>query len=222
MTPFERVEEALGWDEMAKRGFHPVQTLRFEGHTAPIEMLVFLPSLMIVQALRAKILLCFDHSVGFFEQLGGELERIHLARPGLRDFDPHEHRRARRGDFPAAARKAVAEHVAAALPDGSVLVAGGYSGTGIIATAERYNPVTQGWTSVAPMASKRGGGAGVGLASGHVLAISGWEGGGHVAGAERYVPALQTWVPTGALSEGRELSTATTLPNGEVLVAGGT
>src|SRR5207302_8626138 len=46
-------------------------------------------------------------------------------------------------------------HTATLLPDGKVLVAGGYNGTNAVASAEVYDPAAGVWTSTGPMTTNR-------------------------------------------------------------------
>src|SRR5262249_24422603 len=56
-------------------------------------------------------------------------------------------------DLPAVARS---QHVAVLLPDGDVLVAGGFSFGTILSSAERFDPARGTWSSAASMSSPRG------------------------------------------------------------------
>lgn len=111
-------------------------------------------------------------------------------------------------------------HTATPLPDGRVLVAGGWSDTGILASAEFYNPAT-GWTNTASMGAARRGHTATLLPDGRVLVA----GGEYLANAELYDPDANggagAWTPTGNMTTNRTGHTATLLPSGQVLVAGG-
>lgn len=119
----------------------------------------------------------------------------------------------------AAARE---EHTATRLPDGRVLVAGGANATGLLASAEIYDPVTGTWDSTGPLVTPRGGHIAVLLQNGRVLIAGGRNSSGAaLASAELFDPATGAWSVTGAMSEARRFHTATLLPNGRVLVVGG-
>ena len=107
------------------------------------------------------------------------------------------------------------------LPDGRVLVAGGYDGVLYLATAELYDPATGTWSPAAPMSTQRAQHTATLLATGQVLVAGGMNGLGSPKNAERYDPAADTWSPAGTMVNDRIEHTATLLPDGRVLVAGG-
>ncbi len=115
--------------------------------------------------------------------------------------------------------------VAVRLPDGSVLVAGGTSAGGMsdpTASAERYDPATNGWSSVAPMTTERSGAAATRLADGSVLVVGGL-GASLVPSmsAERYDAARNAWTQTGPLAAAAYAGGLVTLRDGSVFTAGG-
>ena len=122
-----------------------------------------------------------------------------------------------------------AEHTATLLPDGRVLVAGGFGGgTNARATAEIYDPSTGHFTATGSMAVTREYHTATLLPNGLVLVAGGLNDGGAVspssgvmASAELYDPATGRFTPTGSMNAAREWHMATLLPNGLVLVAGG-
>ena len=69
-----------------------------------------------------------------------------------------------------------ASHAAALLPDGRVLVAGGWTGNGPTASAEVYDPATGRWTEVSDMTEPRVSLIAVPLRDGRVLMMGGGEG----------------------------------------------
>jgi WD40 repeat protein len=113
------------------------------------------------------------------------------------------------------------------LPDGTVLVAGGYTSEGsgnfaVLASAELYDPSRGSWTAAGSMAEGRTGHTATLLPDGTVLVVGGLSSSdGTLASAERYDPGSGTWTATGSMAEGRTGHTATLLPDGTVLVAGG-
>jgi hypothetical protein len=112
-------------------------------------------------------------------------------------------------------------HTAALLPDGKVLLAGGFVGypEGFTASAELYDPGTGAWTSTGRMTHGRGGTATV-LRDGRVL-VAGWDGGDAPKATELYDPSTGTWSPTGQMIDTHsDGNTATLLPDGRVLVTG--
>lgn len=119
-------------------------------------------------------------------------------------------------------------HGAAALPDGRVLIAGGYatnSSNGMTTSAELYDPSTGTYASAAALAVARAEHATVTLADGRILVVGGigLSGGGsaNLASAEIYDPSTGAWTTTGAMNAPRRSPLALALSNGKVLVAGG-
>ena len=115
-----------------------------------------------------------------------------------------------------------AYHEATLLPNGKVLIAGGYHGDfAPLAKAELYDPASATWTSTGTLAIPRYGHTATLLFNGTVLVAGGFNRNGWIAGAEVYDSASGTWTATGRLTTGAYEHTATVLPNGKVLVAGG-
>ncbi len=115
-------------------------------------------------------------------------------------------------------------HTAALLPNGRVLVAGGYSrGRGTLASAESYDAASGTWSPTGSLAAARDGHTATLLQDGKVLAAGGFgsNGAGALSSAELYDSASETWLSTGNLSTGRSGQTAMLLRGGEVLIAGG-
>ncbi len=111
-------------------------------------------------------------------------------------------------------------HVAALLTDGTVLIAGGYGGSGsTIASAEIYdtNSGTFSYTT-GPMSWNRIYHTATLLNNGTVL-IAGGQGG--LPFAEIYNPGTKTFSTTGVMSASRHRHTATLLSDGKVLIVGG-
>jgi Kelch motif len=111
---------------------------------------------------------------------------------------------------------------AAPLPDGRVLVAGGFNGSIELSSVEAYNPATNTWALVAPMGTAREGAAAARLPDGRVLVAGGHDGFSPLASAEAYNPATNTWAPVASMGTARYYPAAAPLPDGGVLVAGGT
>jgi Kelch motif len=114
---------------------------------------------------------------------------------------------------------------AAPLPDGRVLVAGGFDGGNFLQSAEIFNPATGTFTPTGSMAVKRYFFTAAPLADGRVLVAGGqyFDGSGsHILeSAEIFNPATADFSPTGSMAVKREGPAASPLPDGRVLVAGG-
>jgi|GEM_PF-3124675 len=116
--------------------------------------------------------------------------------------------------FPNTSRS---EHTATLLPNGKVLVAGGFGTGGGLNSAELYDPATSMWSYTGNLNTGRFGHTATLLPNGKVLVAGDISS----ASAELYDPATGTWSYTGSLSTVRANHTATLLPNGKVLVAAG-
>jgi N-acetylneuraminic acid mutarotase len=122
-----------------------------------------------------------------------------------------------------------ARHTATGLPDGRVLVVGGQSFTlrdgGLFPNqslgAEVYDPVTNHWSSTAPMLQDRVGQSATLLRDGRVLVAGGGDGFTPSSSAEIYDPNKDRWSAAASMTTNREGHTATLLASGDVLVTGG-
>ncbi|WP_437506872.1 Kelch repeat-containing protein [Sorangium sp. So ce1099] len=113
------------------------------------------------------------------------------------------------------------DHTATLLPNGLVLVAGGWNSRGILDTAELYDPTTGEWIPARPMTLARRDHTATLLRNGSVLVVGGSFGGFDTATAELYDPEADTWTETAVMEFRRREHTATLLRSGLVLVAGG-
>jgi hypothetical protein len=116
--------------------------------------------------------------------------------------------------------------VAARLPDGRVLVAGGWisvnSNVFPLATAEIFDPTDGTWTAAASMSSPRYSAGVAELPTGEILVAGGVNTGyTPTASAERYDPVTNTWTAAGTMPQARAWFPVVTLPDGRVLVTGG-
>ena len=115
-------------------------------------------------------------------------------------------------------------HTATLLPNGKVLVAGGFNQSNLLASAELYNPGTGKWTVTGGMATARWGHSATLLPNGEVLVAGGSTaatGSAPTAEAELYNPTTGKWTTTGSMTYNRERHGAALLADGQVLVAGG-
>ena len=130
---------------------------------------------------------------------------------------------------------------AAALPDGRVLVMGGFQTTygpsyvdpsiltngnrHFLASAEVWSPATGGWRQVAPMSQPRDGHTATTLADGRVLVVGGSPGetaaGPTAVPVEIWTPRTGAWTPVARPHQERTWHTATRLADGRVLITGG-
>ncbi|SDZ23747.1 N-acetylneuraminic acid mutarotase [Amycolatopsis xylanica] len=122
-------------------------------------------------------------------------------------------------------------HSTTRLADGSVLAAGGTSGSAPFPsqgsdTAERYDPVAGTWAPAGTMTAGRWSHSATLLGDGRVL-VAGGQGvrspgnGTTLSSAEIYDPVAKTWTATGPMTDRRSGHQAVLLPDGRVLVIGG-
>ena len=110
-------------------------------------------------------------------------------------------------------------HTATLLPNGKVLVAGGYNGT-YLSSAELYDPATGMWTTTGSMPTARRYHSATLMPNGKVVVVGGYNG-SYLSSAELYDPATGTWTTAGSMPTARGYHTATLMPNGKVMVVGG-
>jgi hypothetical protein len=111
-------------------------------------------------------------------------------------------------------------HTATLLPDGKVLMVGGYDGSQYLPSADVYDPATHNFTVTDDMKSGRYRHTATLLNDNTVLVVGG-SNGSALANAEIYDPATDTFSDTGSMSADRYGHTATRLQDGTVLIAGG-
>jgi hypothetical protein len=122
----------------------------------------------------------------------------------------------------------VARHgpVAAPLPDGRVLVAGGDyvdgGGHHYLASAEVFNPASNAFTPVGDMSVARVRAFAAPLPDGRVLVAGGNDGAARLSSAEVFNPATNSFTPVGDMGIDLARAAAAPLPDGRVLIAGGT
>lgn len=113
-------------------------------------------------------------------------------------------------------------HTATRLPDGRVLVGGGYDANGYsLITAEVYDPAAGTFTATANMTTARSLHTAMLLQSGQVLIAGGVGGRGTMATAELFDPASGTYSGTGSMTISRSYHKAALLANGQVLMVPG-
>ncbi len=115
-------------------------------------------------------------------------------------------------------------HGAALLPDGKVLLVGGFNNSSVsLNSAELFDPATQTFTAIAATTtSRRSEFTATVLPNGKVLLAGGGSSTTSYTSAELYDPATQTFGALSAvMSAAREAGGASLLPSGRVLLSGG-
>lgn len=114
-----------------------------------------------------------------------------------------------------------AAHTSTLLPDGKVLLAGGFAGDeNSIASAELFDLATGMFTPAGEMNAPRAGHTATLLSTGKVLIAGGYNG-NYLSSAELYDPVARTFTSTSRMVTARNGHVAILLPNGKVLLAGG-
>ena len=114
-----------------------------------------------------------------------------------------------------------AAHSATLLPNGMVLIAGGFGGGASgFATTEFYDPAAGRFAPGPSMSAARAGHTATLLPDGLVLMAGGFNG-EYLQTAELYDPSSGSFRPTGAMTMPRSGHIAVLLPSGKVLLAGG-
>src|SRR6266542_2484808 len=127
-------------------------------------------------------------------------------------YDPSTGRWTSTGSLRTARRN----HTATLLPDGTVLVAGGFNSDGWLRSAELYDPTRGRWKRVAPMTTARAHASATLLGTGRVL-VAGGGNPSALQSAELYDPTSGRWTRTGNMNGYG--GTAALLQDGRVLVA---
>jgi hypothetical protein len=114
-------------------------------------------------------------------------------------------------------------HTATPLLDGRVLVVGGANGeNSALASAEIYDPKSQGFTSAGSLIAARKGHTATRLLDGRVLVVGGADDkNAALASAESYDPKTNRFTSAASLTAARTGHATTLLSDGRVLVVGG-
>jgi beta-lactamase regulating signal transducer with metallopeptidase domain len=115
-----------------------------------------------------------------------------------------------------------ADHVAALLRDGTVLIAGGLLENGkYLRSAEIYNPRNRAFTPIGDMHVARAGAGAAVLPDGEVLIAGGFTPQGVTTSTEFYEPSTHTFRDGPPMEERRADETSTVLRDGRILFVGG-
>ncbi len=115
-----------------------------------------------------------------------------------------------------------AAHTATLLPDGRVLLTGGFAGNEqALNSTELFDPVAQTFSPAPTLAVGRMSHSATLLPDGRVLIAGGFNG-DYLASAEIYDPQTNSFTSAGSMLTGRSGHVAVLLNDGKVLVAGGT
>lgn len=112
-------------------------------------------------------------------------------------------------------------HGAALLPDGRVLLMGGFRGRSVTDTTELFDPVLGMFQAGPRMTAPRGSPVVARLADGRLLVAGGYDGRAPLGSAELFDPASMTFAPTGGMAAARDAHVGVALTDGRVLVVGG-
>ena len=134
------------------------------------------------------------------------------------------------GTFTATGNRTTARfaHTATLLPQGKVLIAGGFTSLSHLASAELYDPSTGAFTPTGDMTTARSGHSASLLPDGKVLIAGGYIDDSTrpagfrripLASAELYDPSTGTFTVTGAMVKAAGYGTAILLADGKVLIA---
>jgi hypothetical protein len=107
------------------------------------------------------------------------------------------------------------------LPDGTLLLCGGWNGSAALTSSYRYDGEIDVWTPVAPLSIGREAYSATPLLDGRVLVIGGYTGSGMTATAALFDPATSTWSPAASRAAATCRQPALRLTDGKVLVIGG-
>ena len=112
-------------------------------------------------------------------------------------------------------------HTATSLPNGKVLVAGGWDRDGVLSSAELYDPATGDFSPAGDVATGRAAHTASLLPDGRVLLCGGYDGERSLADAEVYDPKTNSFSGTDDMQTPRSAHATALLNDGRVLVTGG-
>ena len=109
----------------------------------------------------------------------------------------------------------------AALPDGRILVAGGWDGTNDVTSADVFNPSTKTFSSVGPLGVAREAAAAAPLPDGRVLVAGGYSNTDDTNTTEIFNPTTNSFSPGPPLPGPEYGAPGVVISGGRVLIAGG-
>src|SRR5262245_14830947 len=121
----------------------------------------------------------------------------------------------------ASLNDARAGHTATTLEDGTILIVGGENRSGVLDSAEIFDPAASSSISTGSMLSRRVDHTATLLSDGRVLVTGGRRGRTILQSTEIYDPATRSFAPGPGMTRARSGHSATLLRNGRVLAVGG-
>src|SRR5215831_5819903 len=121
----------------------------------------------------------------------------------------------------ASLNDARAGHTATTLENGTILIVGGENRSGILDSAELFDPSTGSSVSTGSMLSRRADHTATLLSDGRVLVTGGHHGRSALQSTEIYDPTTRSFMQGPGMTRARSGHSATLLRNGRVLIVGG-
>ena len=112
-------------------------------------------------------------------------------------------------------------HAAVALPDGRVLLVGGWQGRSVTRSTELYDPVAGTFSAGPELRDPRAGAVVAALSDGTIFVAGGYDGNRPIATAELLDPFALTFRMTDSMGVARDSHVGANVEKDEVLVAGG-
>lgn len=113
------------------------------------------------------------------------------------------------------------QHASALLPGGLILLIGGMSASGALASCQVYDPSDGSWFDAAPLGRARGLLSATPSADGRVLCLGGFDGANAFGVGSMFDPQADRWEPAKPLATPRYHHSALALGDGRVIVTGG-
>ncbi len=110
---------------------------------------------------------------------------------------------------------------AVTLPDGRILLIGGFGPSTVLRSTEIFDPAAGAFTPGPELSGPRTDAVAILLGDGSLLVAGGYDGDVALASAELLDPAATAFKPTGSMATARTSHVGALLPDGRVLVTGG-